>query len=220
MGYSKEYQRLKGLGYSEERLQQQLERDAEQAKRKRSREIYELLIPSLVLVAIVAFVWLSYGETAFFIAAVIGAAIFLMLLWLNGNANRVEEYSQAREKELEKELAWIRDSLTEQPGGPKKHNFTTYVAGTSYRKYEAEACRPGQKVSLFRDPENPHDPNAVEVWVGSLHIGFIPRDEAEGMAPMMDSGEWVHKAYVSSLFGDYGVEIRVIYYRQPELEVA
>lgn len=95
----------------------------------------------------------------------------------------------------------------------KKHSFTTYVAGATYRKFPSLA-RPGQKVKLIRDPENPHDSNAIEVWAGGLQMGFIPRHAAANMAPMMDGGNWAHKARVEALFGNLGIRLRITFYKK------
>jgi hypothetical protein len=42
---------------------------------------------------------------------------------------------------------------------------------------------------LIREPDNPHDPNAIAVSLGGVwHMGFIPRDLAKDLAPLMDAG--------------------------------
>ena len=60
------------------------------------------------------------------------------------------------------------------------------VAGVSYR---AEALPdasfdPGQRLSLVREPENEHDPNAVAIWNESrtLQVGYVPREIAPELA--------------------------------------
>ena len=54
---------------------------------------------------------------------------------------------------------------------------------------QSEAVRPGATVLLRRDPANEHDPNAIVVGVGDLHLGFVPRDLAAELAPKLDAGE-------------------------------
>src|SRR5205814_8269503 len=56
------------------------------------------------------------------------------------------------------------------------------VAGVSYR---AEALPdasfdPGRRLSLVREPENEHDPNAVAIWneARTPQRGYVPRDVA------------------------------------------
>ena len=46
-------------------------------------------------------------------------------------------------------------------------------------------------LKLVRRPDNPHDPNAIEIVTvrGDEHIGYLPRDVALGYASLMDEGE-------------------------------
>lgn len=67
-------------------------------------------------------------------------------------------------------------------------NITFAIAGASYREGAVEvitALKPGQKYRLTLEPSNPHDPNAIQVWVDeysfgragpkSYHLGYVPR---------------------------------------------
>lgn len=38
---------------------------------------------------------------------------------------------------------------------------------------------------LFPEPDNPHDPNAIEVVVGGEHVGYIARDRTELYHPFL-----------------------------------
>lgn len=40
---------------------------------------------------------------------------------------------------------------------------------------------------LWREPDNPHDPNAVQVRIGGRLGGYLPRLEAERLAARMDA---------------------------------
>jgi len=41
---------------------------------------------------------------------------------------------------------------------------------------------------LDREPDNPHDPNAIRVSLfGIYHVGYLPRDAAQRIAPLMDT---------------------------------
>ena len=62
------------------------------------------------------------------------------------------------------------------------------VAGVSYRQDAVSRCFKEQSVTLVRDSNNPHDKNAIMVFVGGEQIGFIPRDMNEGFAEYMDNG--------------------------------
>ena len=46
----------------------------------------------------------------------------------------------------------------------------------------------GKKVRLVREDENPHDHNAVAVFFGDTHIGYIPRQQNETIAKLLDLG--------------------------------
>ena len=54
------------------------------------------------------------------------------------------------------------------------------VAGVSYRQDAVARCVEEQAVTLVRDRNNPHDTNAIMVFVGGEQIGFIPRDMNTG----------------------------------------
>ncbi len=48
--------------------------------------------------------------------------------------------------------------------------------------------KPGDKLTLIREPANPHDANAVRVeWNGNM-LGYIPRRENADVARQMDRG--------------------------------
>ena len=72
---------------------------------------------------------------------------------------------------------------------PRIWNYRTYVAGASFRQEDVARCHEGQPVTFIRDPHNEHDSNAIEVWAGRRHIGFISRDDAETWAEWMDAGD-------------------------------
>lgn len=70
------------------------------------------------------------------------------------------------------------------------HSFA--VRGTSYHEAAVTAGRftPGAPVRLVREPENPHDPNAVAVYAetGRRLAGYVPKGQAKRLAQMLDSG--------------------------------
>jgi HIRAN domain len=63
------------------------------------------------------------------------------------------------------------------------------VAGTSYRAdaLQADAFAPGRTLALVREPENPHDPNAIGIWDADrrLQVGYVPAE----VAPDLDGDE-------------------------------
>jgi len=51
-----------------------------------------------------------------------------------------------------------------------------------------ERMQRGDRLSLIRDPANPHDPNAIRLeWQGHM-LGFVPRKENGDLARQMDHG--------------------------------
>jgi single-stranded-DNA-specific exonuclease len=71
---------------------------------------------------------------------------------------------------------------------------------------------PGDPLDLVREPENPHDPNALAVRYGRLHLGYLRREIAQRLAPVVDAGER-YRVSVGSITGGgerhVGVNIRV-----------
>ena len=59
-------------------------------------------------------------------------------------------------------------------------------------QYYAGVVSNGERVSLVREPRNPHDPNAIRVdnCVGE-QIGHIRRQQAAALTPLIDGGEEV-----------------------------
>ena len=62
-----------------------------------------------------------------------------------------------------------------------------------YRYYEAPALagmlRPGERLDLIREPENPHDANAVRVEWQGRKLGYVPRTANAALAWSMDGGQ-------------------------------
>ena len=66
-----------------------------------------------------------------------------------------------------------------------------YVAGTSYynARRAARRLRPGQRLTLRREPGNHHDALAIELFGPAGHkLGYVPRASNEVPARLMDSG--------------------------------
>ncbi len=67
------------------------------------------------------------------------------------------------------------------------------VAGAGAHHAEAlatDAVAPGGALELRRDPDNPHDPNAIQVHPagGGDQVGWVPRELAAELAPELDAG--------------------------------
>lgn len=81
----------------------------------------------------------------------------------------------------------------------KTWNYLTQIAGAYYRIENLQDCYEGQKVILKRNPNNPHDKNAIEMWAGRKHIGFVPADEAVRLSWAIDRGDKV-EAHIEKLW--------------------
>ena len=71
--------------------------------------------------------------------------------------------------------------------------FDTYVAGTSHVEgIEAleSQLRKGERLAFFREPDNPHDPQAILVQTMSGQtVGYVPRRDNVVFARLMDAGK-------------------------------
>lgn len=94
--------------------------------------------------------------------------------------------------------------------------YTLHLSGEEYdgRQGPIGRLEPGQFLVLRREPNNPHDSNAVAVTTqfGST-IGYIPRKNANWVARLLDEG-YALSACVACLFdddrdGDVDVQIHI-----------
>jgi len=71
---------------------------------------------------------------------------------------------------------------------------------SSERREACERLIDGDTVTLEREPDNPHDSNAILiVGQNDCELGYVPRDEAEQMAGFLDAGA-APEAIVSRLW--------------------
>lgn len=96
----------------------------------------------------------------------------------------------------------------------ERESFPTKVVGISFDKRQATAAalEPGVDLDLRREPENPADAHAIAVYYGNLQIGFLRRQIAAHLAPLLDKGI-LYRARVEHVTGGgekhYGINIRV-----------
>ena len=67
---------------------------------------------------------------------------------------------------------------------------------------------------LIREPDNPHDKNAIRVALfGHFKLGYIPRPIARELAPLMDSGRHFVAEYEfrnqSPNYGQIGLTVKI-----------
>ena len=65
------------------------------------------------------------------------------------------------------------------------------LAGSQYYAVSTvwSEIRPGDRLTLTREPNNCHDRNAVRVEWQGRQLGYVPRAENRAVARAMDSGE-------------------------------
>lgn len=64
-------------------------------------------------------------------------------------------------------------------------------------QYHDAATKPGSPVNLEREPDNPHDENAIRVENGHFEpVGHLPRKLASWLAPLIDAGKLRVDAHV------------------------
>ncbi|MBC8413707.1 MAG: HIRAN domain-containing protein [Nitrospira sp.] len=66
----------------------------------------------------------------------------------------------------------------------------TNLAGFKYYRGSeiSDRIRTGDRLSLLREPSNPYDYDAVQVFRGRDKLGYIPRTDSSTVAQMMDRG--------------------------------
>lgn len=74
--------------------------------------------------------------------------------------------------------------------------FSAILRGLSFRPIDAKAyagtLTEGDPLLIEREPENAFDPNAIKVLSPerSLHIGYVAKEVAVELAPLMDEGRF------------------------------
>jgi hypothetical protein len=71
--------------------------------------------------------------------------------------------------------------------------ITTKLSGVTFGGAQDNIKTFGNKdigsYALIREPENPHDQNAIRVTLfGKIFMGYMPKEIAKELAPLMDSG--------------------------------
>ena len=71
-----------------------------------------------------------------------------------------------------------------------------------FQFYEGEfvwsSLKVGNELTLVREADNIHDPNAVAVYLQTEQLGYVPRVENSAVAQMLDRGEHL-EASISKL---------------------
>lgn len=80
--------------------------------------------------------------------------------------------------------------------------FHTKVVGVSFegRQDTIAGLREGAVLQLVREPEHEKDPNALAIFYGGLHLGYVRAAIAKHLAPLIDAGAR-YRAKVENLTG-------------------
>lgn len=75
-------------------------------------------------------------------------------------------------------------------GGLRRKKVRIYlfeIAGVRYRMaaYKSAEVKARDTLSLVPEPDNPHDPNAIAIYKGKWHIGYVPRAWNEGVGQLL-----------------------------------
>jgi hypothetical protein len=71
---------------------------------------------------------------------------------------------------------------------------TSPIAGFQYYQGEFfwKELSVGDPLQLSREPDNPHDENAVAIYWEGIKLGYLPRVENIAVARMMDKGQSIN----------------------------
>jgi len=79
-------------------------------------------------------------------------------------------------------------------------SFQTKLAGVTFGNCQESIRKWGHQdigyFSLKREPENPHDPNAIGVYFLHDRLGYLQKSVAEKLAPVMDAGTKLYARFV------------------------
>lgn len=106
----------------------------------------------------------------------------------------------------------------------ERDSFPTKVMGVSFegRQNMVAGLIPGHELELKRQPDNPADANAIAVLYGEMQVGFLRKQIAKHLAPLIDAGIR-YRARIEHVTGgkdgkNFGVNIRVERDRAPRLD--
>jgi len=83
-------------------------------------------------------------------------------------------------------------------------NQIVRLAGVSFRDAQPNirqfGCAAIGTYALIREPDNPHDANAIQVSLGGVwFVGYVPSWLAKILAPMMDAGRTFIAEFVAGM---------------------
>ena len=120
---------------------------------------------------------------------------------------------------LEREIV-IADGRAWHSAARKPARLVGRVAGVWYYRgaFDDITCRaqPGARrwsfLAAIREPDNPHDPNAIALWTPTDQVGHVPAVLAAELAPMVDAGNAVWARVVQQATRRYPTWVEVAYF--------
>ena len=73
---------------------------------------------------------------------------------------------------------------------PSKIMQSFFIAGFQYHDgaLALKKLKPGKKLELIVEPDNPHDPDAVAIYRKGVHLGYVPGDSNAALAQLLRFG--------------------------------
>lgn len=73
---------------------------------------------------------------------------------------------------------------------PSKHYDTFFIAGFQYHDgaLALGKLKPGKKLNLVPEPDNPYDPNAVALYRKGIMLGYVPKGQNALIAQLAHFG--------------------------------
>ena len=73
---------------------------------------------------------------------------------------------------------------------PSRRMLSFYIRGFQYwdGALVIKKLKPGKKLALVAEPDNPYDPNAVAIKYKGVHLGYVPRDKNSLIAQLLFFG--------------------------------
>jgi len=75
-----------------------------------------------------------------------------------------------------------------RPNTPEEKPVQVLSSNIAGQTYYSAYPRKGDVLVAVREPHNPHDSNAVSLWLHDRQAGHLPRRDAATVAPRMDAG--------------------------------
>ena len=120
-------------------------------------------------------------------------------------ADTYTELIQADKEELTKLLNTAGPLELQKQFGRRIFLLEARVAGTTHLKEDLKAIESGlgkgDRLSFFREPDNPHDSLAIGVRnAEAKKIGYVPREKNEILARLMDAGKTLYGTVLEKEF--------------------